>query len=150
MTKPFSSLDDKLAMQPLAHYATEEPLWAWAAEQAAAAKALDEKIRVAREVHEATERVLRDSLEYRELDAAKERLKDARKAAVETDPAVIKASDAAKAARKELRRTAKSLVVAEKAAKGNVKALVDVKAETERGIVSAIKAGRVPAAVPHA
>ena len=150
MSKAFSSLDDKLAMQPSALYATEEPLWAWAAEQAAAAKALDEKIRVARDVHEATERVLHDSMEWRELDAAKERLKDARKAAVETDPAVIKASDAAKAARKELRRTAKSLVVAEKAAKGNVKALVDVKAETERGIVSAIKAGRVPAVVPHA
>ena len=83
-------------------------------EQAAAAKELDAKIDAARERHARAVTVLHESIE------------------------------ALKKARAAMRKSARDLIAAEKKAKGDVKALVQVKDETERGIVGALKAGRVP------
>ncbi len=123
---------------------SHHPLFEWAREQAAAAKALDEKLAAAREKHDRTITVLHESIEFRELEAARERLADARKAALEDDDDVIEAKNAVKAARAALKKTAAAAVRAEKAAKGDVRTLVEVKAETERGIVVALATGKVP------
>ena len=138
MPHPFTHAD-RIAEVREAH-----PLFDWAREQAAAAKALDEKIAAAREKHGRAVTVLHESMEYRELEAAKEALRDAKKDAVATDPAVAKKAAALKAARAALKKTAAAVVRAEKEARGAVKALVEVKAETERGIVGALKSGKVP------
>ncbi len=132
------------AHEPAAEVRSHHPLFEWAREQAAAAKALDEKLAAAREKHDRTVTVLHESMEFRELEAARERLADARKAAIEDDEDVIDAKAAVKDAKKALKRNAKSLLAAEKKAKTDVKALVQVKDETERGIVVALATGKVP------
>lgn len=136
--------DDRTAMSPAPVVAAAMPLWDWAAAQAEAAKELDEKIAAARERHARALVVLHESMEYRELEAAREALRDAKKAAVETDPAVAKTAEALKKAKAALKKSAATVIAAEKAAKGDVKALVEAQAETERAIVGALKAGRVP------
>lgn len=133
-----------LAMNPPAEIREHAPLFDWAREQAAAAKELDAKIAAARKKHDATLAMLSESVEHGDVEAAKERLRDARKAALEDDDDVQRAKDAVKKARAAMRKTARDLIAAEKKAKGDVKALVQVKDETERGIVGALKAGRVP------
>lgn len=57
---------------------------------------------------------------------------------------IAKAALALKKAKSALKKSAAEIIAAEKAAKGDVKALVEAQAETERGIVGALKAGRVP------
>lgn len=130
--------------EPTAEIREHAPLFDWAREQAAAAKELDAKIAAARKKHDATLAMLTESVEHGEVEEAKERLRDARKAALEDDDDVQRAKDAVKKARAAMRKTARDLIAAEKKAKGDVKALVAVKDETERGIVGALKAGRVP------
>ena len=138
------SLADRLAMTPPAEVREVFPLFDWARQQAEAAKALDEKIAAAREKHDRAVTVLHESIEWREVEAAREALRDAKKDAVESDPTVAKKAAALKTARAALKKTARQVVAAEKAAKGDVKALVEAKAETERGIVGALKSGKVP------
>ncbi len=135
---PFPAHDT--AAEVRAHH----PLFEWAREQAAAAKEIDAKLAAAREKHDRTVTVLRESLEFRDVEAARERLADAKKAALEDDDEVQEAKDALKKARAALKATAASAVRAEKEAKGAVKALVEVKTETERGIVVALATGKVP------
>ena len=141
MSRAFT-LADK--MNPPAEIREVHPLFDWAREQAAAAKELDAKIAAAKERHARALVVLHDSMEYREVEALKEKARDAKKAAVESDPGVAKAAEALKKAKAALKKGAATVIAAEKAAKGDVKALVQVKDETERGIVGALKAGRVP------
>lgn len=138
MPHPFTNAD-RIAEVREAH-----PLFDWAREQAAAAKALDEKIAAAKERHALALVVLHESIDFREVEAAKERVRDAKKKAVEDDPAVAKAALALKKAKAALKKSAATVIAAEKAAKGDVKALVEAQQETERGIVGALKAGRVP------
>ena len=133
-----------LAMNPPAEIREHAPLFEWAREQAAAAKELDAKIAAAKERHARALVVLHESMEYREVEALKEKARDAKKAAVESDPAVAKAAEALKKAKAALKKSAAEIIAAEKAAKGDVKALVEAQQETERGIVGALKAGRVP------
>lgn len=140
MARPFTFAD----REPPAEIREHAPLFDWAREQAAAAKQLDERIALARERHERTVTVLHESMEFREVEAARERVRDAKKAAVEDDPAVAKAADALKKARAALKKSAREVVNAEKSARLDVKILVQTKDETERGIVGALKAGRVP------
>lgn len=132
------------AHETAAEVRAHHPLFEWAREQAAAAKALDEKLAAAREKHDRTVTVLHESMEFRDVEAARERLSDAKKAALEDDDEVQEAKDALKKARAALKATAASAVRAEKEAKGAVKTLVEVKAETERGIVVALATGKVP------
>lgn len=138
------TLADKMHDAPPAIVREAMPLFDFAREQAAAAKVLEAKLEAARERHERTVTVLHESMEWRELEAAKERLADAKKAAVLEDPIVQKARLEAKAAKDALKKSAKKIVEAEKAAKADVKLLVATIADTERAIVSALKAGRVP------
>ena len=140
MPRPFTFAD----REPPAEIREHAPLFEWAREQAAAAKELDAKIDAARERHARAVTVLHESMEFREVEAARERVRDAKKDAIETDPAVVKAAEALKKARAAMRKSARDILAAEKKAKGDVKALVQVKDETERGIVGALKAGRVP------
>jgi hypothetical protein len=135
---PFPAHDT--AAEVRAHH----PLFEWAREQAAAAKEIDAKLAAAREKHDRTVTVLHESMEFRDVEAARERLADAKKAALEDDDEVQEAKDALKKARAALKATAASAVRAEKEAKGAVKALAEVKAETERGIVAALATGKVP------
>lgn len=132
------------AHETAAEVRAHHPLFEWAREQAAAAKALDEKLAAAREKHDRTVTVLHESMEFRDVEAARERLSDAKKAALEDDDEVQEAKDALKKARAALKATAASAVRAEKEAKGAVKTLVEVKADTERGIVVALATGKVP------
>lgn len=87
MPRPFTFAD----REPPAEIREHEPLFDWAREQAAAAKELDAKIAAARKKHDATLAMLTESVEHGEVEAAKERLRDARKAAqrssVYRDPA---------------------------------------------------------------
>lgn len=139
MARPFTFADRDVPAEVREHM----PLFDWVREQAAAAKELEARIDAARKKHDATLEVLTESIEYGEVEEAKDRVAAAKRAALD-DPAVAKAKAALKAAKKALQRSAKALIAAEKKAKGDVKALVQVKDETERGIVGALKAGRVP------
>ena len=131
------------AHEPAAEIREHAPLFDWARDQAAAAKELDAKIAAARKKHDATLDVLHETIEFADVEEAKEKVAEAKRAALD-DPAVAKAKAALKDAKKALKRNAKALLAAEKKAKTDVKALVQVKDETERGIVGALKAGRVP------
>lgn len=121
------------------------PLLDWAVAQARAVAELDKKIEAARKRHDATAAVLAETVEVEDVEEAKDRLAAAKRAALD-DPAVAKAKLELKAARKALKQTAASLIKAEKKARGDVAALVSVRSETERGIVGALKTGKVPSA----
>ena len=139
MSRPFTLAD----RAPAAEIREHHPLFDWARAQAIAAKELDAKIDAARKKHDATLAVLHETIEYGEVEEAKEKVAEAKRAALD-DPAVAKAKAALKAAKKALKKNARDLIASEKKAKSDVKALVQVKDETERGIVGALKAGRVP------
>lgn len=118
---------------------TESQLsFAWAQEQARGVVALDERIATARETLARTQRVLHDAMEWRELDAAKESLKDAKKAAVESSAEVSDAMDDVKKSKAALKKGAASLVKAHKEAKASLKALLEARAEAAESIVQAV------------
>ncbi len=121
----------------------QHALGPWLAQQGAGLVALDAQIGVARDALECAERVLHESGEWRDLDAAKERLKDAKKAAVERDHEVSAEADNVKAARKALKSSASDVVTAHKRARANVKALVGARDDAAREIVKAVAAGKV-------
>lgn len=112
--------------------------FAFAQEQARGVVALDEKIEAARETLARTERVLHDAMEYRDLDAAKEALKDAKAAAVERDTEVQAEAENVKAARAALKAGAATLVKAHKEAKASLKALLEARGEAVENVVKAV------------
>ena len=137
---PFGSFHE----DPPAIVRESMPLFEYVMEQTKAAKEVSARLDAAREDHARTVTILHESMEWRELEAAKERMKDARKAALENDDDLANAREEAKAAAKALKKTAAALVKAEKKARGEVKLLAAVKGETERRVLGALAAGKVP------
>lgn len=137
---PFGSFHES----PPALIRESMPLFDYVMEQTKAAKEVAARLDAAREDHSRTVTILHESMEWKALDAAKERVKDARKAALEDDGDLADAREEAKAAAKALKKTAAALVKAEKKARGEVKLLAAVKDETDRRVLSALAAGKVP------
>jgi len=132
--------EDRVADESYAYPDSE-----WIARPVADDDAREERLKRAEEQRDALALVvLHESIDFREVEAAKERVRDAKKKAVEDDPAVAKAALALKKAKAALKKSAAEVIAAEKAAKGDVRALVEAKDETERGIVGALKTGKVP------
>lgn len=118
---------------------TEEQLslFAWR-EEARAVAQLDEKIATAQEALSRCDRVLRETMEWREVEALKEKVADAKREAVEGDGRVADAKDALKAARSKMKQSAADPLKAYRAAKGNVKALQAARSEAVERVVKGV------------
>lgn len=134
------TLADKMALNPpgITRPLEEFPLFAHA-EAVRAAKAT---LAMAQEAAERTERVLTETMEHATLRAAKERLGDAKRAAVETSQDVATEREAVKAAKGSLKANAAPVVKADREARKRLRAARAALAEVTGAIVANIeKAG---------
>lgn len=119
-------------------------LWDWAKAEADAIEAMRARLDEKRADLATVTAVVEESIEYGELEEARERLKAAKTAALDCD-AVERASDLLKKARKALKAVASSSKA--KAIAGEVKALKGVVEEGKSRLAHGLAVGRVPATV---
>jgi len=121
---------------------TEEQMsFAWAREMAQGVADIEAQIRTAEDALSRCDRVLRETMEYRAVEAAKEKVADAKRDAIEGNADVSDAKDALKAARAEMKRTASGPLKAHAKARGDIKALREARDDAKDAVVRRLVGG---------
>lgn len=142
MNRPFTAFRD---VPPVAHVAEVAPLFAWAREQAEEIAAKAARIEAEREKLARCVETVEESMEFGEVEEAREAVKAAKGAALDNDATYLKAQDALKKARKALRDV--SAAKTAKAIKSTIGAMVTGIATAKDELTAALASGRVPGAV---
>lgn len=142
MPHPFTAFRDE---PPVAHVAEVAPLFAWAREQAEEIAAKAARIEAEREKLARCVETVEESMEFGDVESAREAVKAAKDAALENDATYTKAKDALKAARKALREV--DAAKKAKALKSTIGAMVAGIATAKDELTAALASGRVPGAV---
>lgn len=128
--------DDRSAMLPRAAEVREElPLLQYAD----TLRKMEETVRMAAETAERADRVLRETGEYRDLEAAKEKLTDAKRAAVERCAVVSAEAENVKTSKRRLRDGAGDVVKAKRDAAKALKAARAALADYAGEVIGAVK-----------
>lgn len=142
MNRPFTAFRD---VPPVAHVAEVAPLFAWAREQAEEIAAKAARIEAEREKLARCVETVEESMEFGDVESAREAVKAAKDAALENDATYTKAKDALKKARKALRDV--SAAKTAKAIKSTIRAMTTGVATAKDELTAALAAGRVPGVV---
>lgn len=140
MTRPFTAYRDEPAM-----VAEAVPLFTWAREQADAVAATKERIVEERARLATVTETVEESEEWKVVDDLKEKLKEAKKAAVEHDSDVNDLAEQLADARKDLAKV--SSFKKQREIKKGVTALETVCLETKDRLATGLAAGKVPTVV---
>lgn len=137
MPRPFTAHREGPAI-----VAEAAPLFSWAREQAEAVAATLKRAEEERKRLATVDETVEESMEFSAVEEAAQALADAKKAALEDDPAVADATKQLAEARAALKKVA--AFQKSKAIKKSIKALVEVATETKDRISTALATGRVP------
>ena len=142
MTRPFTAYRDDA---PAAHVTEASPLFQWAREQAEEIAAKAARIEAERARLAAVVATVEESMEFGAVEEAREAVKAAKGAALDTDSTYLKAQDSLKKARKALRevKAAKSA----KAIKSTIRAMVVASVTAKDELTAALASGKVPSLV---
>lgn len=136
--KPYT-LADRLAMTPPAEVREELPLFVYAD----TLRGMEAAVLAAEERAAAADRVLRETMEYRDHEAARERLSDAKREAVERDATVAAEREGVNVAKGALKHGAGGVVKANRDAKKALKAARAALRDYQGEVIGAVKrAGR--------
>lgn len=125
-------------MNPIQARTEEQLSFAWVRDEARAVRAMDALIDAARETLARTERVLHESMEYRDVEAKREKLADTKREALAAYAPVGDAKEALKSARAEMKRTCRAPLVAHRDAKVALKALTTKRTESRDGLIGRV------------
>lgn len=142
MTRPFTAYRDDA---PAAHVTEASPLFQWAREQAEEIAARAARIEAERDKLALVVSTVEESMEFGEVEEAREAVKSAKGAALDNDATYLKAQDALKKARKALRDV--SAAKTAKAIKSTIRAMTTGVATAKDELTAALAAGRVPGVV---
>lgn len=142
MTRPFTAYRDDA---PAAHVTEASPLFQWAREQAEEIAARAARIEAERDKLAIVVATVEESMEFGEVEEAREAVKAAKGAALDNDATYLKAQDALKKARKALRDV--SAAKTAKALKSTIRDMAQASATAKDELTAALASGRVPGAV---